>query len=311
MFPPKVRRNPPRGCNGPAKVGGDVREQAETAAKDSVGRGGVNRSEMVMKVLVGLIAAAGIAISAGTVSAQSVYPRVASDLDGPYADEPYTSRPYAEPPPYAALPPRVYGPPYGERRYDERTHDEPGYVPTVLPSTAIYGILRDRGYSPLGIPQQRGFVYTISVISPDGDDGRLVIDARSGRILRFLPAYRLGDRMNNEITVSYGPAGAPPPVPTLGALPRPPAAMPRLASRTPNVPLPKPMPARVVATPAKPVAPKTATVPATKPVDAHASIQQQPAAAAETAVPSLPPAVIEAKPTAQSSQEMPPVQGLE
>ena len=264
-----------------------------------------------MKVLVGLIAAAGIAISAGTASAQGVYPRVASDLDGPYADEPYTERPFAEPPPYAALPPRVYSPHYSGRTYDERTYDDPGYVPAVLPPTAVYGILRDRGYSPLGIPQQRGFVYTISVISPDGDDGRLVIDARSGRILRFMPAYRLGDRMNKEITVSYGPAGAPLPVTTLGAPPRPPAAMPKLASRTPNVPLPKPMPARVVATPTKPVAPKTAAVPVAKPVDAQASIQQQPAAAAKNVAPSLPPAVIEAKPTAQSSQEMPPVQGLE
>ena len=213
-----------------------------------------------MKIWVGLVAAAGIAISAGTACAQGIYPRggygVASDLDGPYADEPYSQRPYADVPPYAALPPegprplppRIYGPRYGERSYDERSYDGPGYAPAVLPPTAVYGILRERGYSPLGIPQQRGFVYTISVISPDGDDGRLVIDARSGRILRFLPAYRLGDRMNQEITVSYGPAGAPP-IAAPNGLPRPPVANPKLASRSPTVPLPKPMPARAVATP--------------------------------------------------------------
>ena len=283
-----------------------------------------------MKIWVGLVAAAGIAISAGTACAQGIYPRggygVASDLDGPYADEPYSQRPYADVPPYVALPPegprplppRIYGPRYGERSYDDRSYDGPGYAPAVLPPTAVYGILRERGYSPLGIPQQRGFVYTISVISPDGDDGRLVIDARSGRILRFLPAYRLGDRMNQEITVSYGPAGAPPIVAPNG-LPRPPIANSKLASRSPSVPLPKPMPARAVATPAQPVMPKAAAVPPSKPADAQASIQQQPAA--EAPVPATPPAVIEAQPAATPTttpaptatppaQDMPPVQGL-
>ena len=274
-----------------------------------------------MKILVGMIAAAGIAISAGTASAQGLYPRVASDLDGPYADEPYSARPYparpyaerpyAGPPPYAALPPRPLPPRiYGERSYEERTYDEPGYAPAVLPPTAVYGILRERGYSPLGIPQQRGFVYTISVISPDGDDGRLVIDARSGRILRFMPAYRMGDRMNNEITVSYGPPGAPPPIAAPAGLPRPPAATAKLASRTPSVPLPKPMPARAVATPAQPVGPKAAAAPAARPADAQASISK-PSVAAEAPVPASPPAVIEAKPPAPASIEMPPVQGLE
>ena len=251
-----------------------------------------------MKVLVGLIAAAGIAISAGGAFAQGVYPRIASDLEGaysngPYPDRYYADRPYADVPPYAVLPPegtrplppRIYGPRYGERSYDE-----PGYAPPMLPPAAVYGILRERGYSPLGSPQQRGFVYTISVISPEGDDGRLVVDARSGRILRFLPAYRMGDRMNNEITVSYGPAGGPPPIATLGGVPRPPAALPKLASRPPAVPLPKPMPARAAA----------------KPVEAQAAIQQ-PAAAP---VPEAPPPVIEAKPPAPA-QEMPPAQGLE
>jgi hypothetical protein len=265
-----------------------------------------------MKIRVGLIAA-GIAISAGAASAQGIYPRggygVASDFGAPYADEPpYAALPREEP---RLLPPRVYGPRYGERNYDQ-----PGYAPAVLPPTAVYGILRDSGYSPLGIPQQRGFVYTISVISPDGDDGRLVIDARTGRILRFLPAYRMGDRMSQDITVSYGPAGPVPPLATLNGAPRPPLAVPRLASRSPNVPLPKPMPARAVATPAQPVATKAVAAPASKPADAQASIQKP---AEPAAVPATPPAVIEARtdatpenrPPAPPSQEMPPVQGFE
>jgi hypothetical protein len=194
---------------------------------------------------------------------------------------------------------RGYGPRYSERDYDG---------PVLLPPTAVYGILRGNGYSPLGIPQQRGFVYTISVISPDGDDGRLVIDARSGRILRFLPAYRMGDRMSEEITVSYGPAGALPPMLSPNATLRPPAAVPRVASRTPSVPLPKPTPARAVAGPAQPAAAKSAAK--SSPADAQASIQKP-----ADPVPVNPPAVIEAKPPqpapAASTQEMPPVQGLE
>ena len=53
-------------------------------------------------------------------------------------------------------------------------------------------LLRESGFSPLGIPHQRGFVYTIAVIDRGGEDGRLVIDARNGRIIRFVPAYRHG-----------------------------------------------------------------------------------------------------------------------
>ena len=52
-------------------------------------------------------------------------------------------------------------------------------------------IIREAGFSPLGIPRQRGFIYTIAVIDRGGEDGRLVIDARSGRILRFVPASTL------------------------------------------------------------------------------------------------------------------------
>jgi hypothetical protein len=254
---------------------------------------------------VGMIAAAAyaatIAVGMGTAFGQGLYSRgygMASDLDPP----PYAAMPQELPdlPP----PPRIYGPRYGDRSYDA-----PVIAPTLLPPAAVYGILRSSGYSPLGGPQQRGPVYTISVISPDGDDGRLVIDARSGRILRFLPAYRMGDRMSEEITVSYGPAGALPPLGSLQSPPRPPVAVPRVASRTPGVPLPKPMPARAVATPSQPVA---ADKPAkSKPADAQASIQPP---AEPAAVPAMPTAVIEATPAipaTPSPQDMPPVQTLE
>ena len=41
----------------------------------------------------------------------------------------------------------------------------------------------------------RGFVYTIAVIDRGGEDGRLIIDARNGRIIRFMPAYRMGGQL--------------------------------------------------------------------------------------------------------------------
>ena len=66
------------------------------------------------------------------------------------------------------------------------------YGPALLPPQEVYTVLRENGFSPLGVPQQRGFVYTIAVIDRGGEDGRLVIDARNGRIVRFMPAYRMG-----------------------------------------------------------------------------------------------------------------------
>ena len=235
-----------------------------------------------------------IAIGVGTAQAQTVLPqmRVTSDIDAPYVDLP---------PDEGLPPPRVYGPRYGGPAYDRPAYDEPRYAPTLLPPTEVYGILRRTGYAPLGIPQQRGFVYTISVINPDGDDGRLVIDARTGRILRFMPAYRMGDRMNEQVTVAYGPP-APPPMTDLRGPPRPPAPLPRVATRTPSVPLPKPMPRAVAA----PKAAATVAAPSKPaPADAQASVQ--------TLAPAAPP-VIEAKPpapTVQPTQEMPAAQGLE
>ena len=90
--------------------------------------------------------------------------------------------------PYAAMPPEAPPPGYG-----------PSYGPRLLPPSEVYTIVRESGFSPLGIPQQRGLVYTISVIDRGGDDGRLVIDARSGRIIRFMPAYRMGDNFNGDL----------------------------------------------------------------------------------------------------------------
>jgi hypothetical protein len=281
-----------------------------------------------MKVVMGCLASAGLLLASGVAQAQALPPmrgdvappvRV-SDVGGPYAAMPPAE--YAEPRPYGVL-----------RR---------GYDLAVLPLREVYSILREAGFSALGMPQQRGLIYTVAAIDLDGEDGRLVIDARSGRILRFIPAYRMGDRMSEEIDTRYGPQGA---VPTLPQYRRPPftagtaTPAPKVASRTTTVPLPKRPPVRAVAAPAKPVTPAETkpvavkppeTPPAAAPVQQSAVTEQKPAetkapettgtAPATPAAPEKKDAVAptvaapatEAKPATPAAAETPPpAQGLE
>src|SRR6516165_4206552 len=128
-----------------------------------------------MKLFTGCVAAAALVLAASAAEAQVLangWPRgpytAVSDFNGPYG-------------PPEAPPPRSYG--YGYER---------GPAPTLLPAEEVYAVLRENGFSPLGIPRLRGNVYTIAVIDRRGDDGRLVIDARDGRILRFVPAFGPG-----------------------------------------------------------------------------------------------------------------------
>jgi hypothetical protein len=180
-----------------------------------------------------------------------------------------------------------------------------------MPATEVYTVLRENGFLPLGIPQQRGFVYTISVIGRGGGDGRLVIDARTGRIIRFMPAHRMGDNFNDDLSGNYGPAGPLPPVVAVRGPPRPPASVPHVASRTPSVPMPKASPPRA-GEPPKPLAAR----PASEPAQQSAAVQGKPADAAPTAAPqqAAAPAAVEAKPAPPPlapTQEMPKAQGLE
>jgi hypothetical protein len=201
-----------------------------------------------MKRLMGWPLAAGLTVLAWGANAQTVVP--VSDFGGPG--------------PYAAMPP--------ESQW-------PGYGPRLLQPREVSAIVRERGFAPLGTPQQRGIVYTLSVIDRTGDDGALVIDARSGRIIRFIPASRMGDRFNDELDIDYGPVGPLPPVATnTRRVPRPPLPIPHVARRA-VAPLPKPPP--------------------------QAAPAQQSAQA--------PVAAVEAKPSLQiqPTQQMPKVQGLE
>ena len=240
-----------------------------------------------MKVFMGLVATAGMLASTATTQAQVLLPlRISSALIETVSD-------FGGP--YAAIPPEM--PP-------------PRYAPMVLPPQEIHAIARENGFSPLGVPQQRGLFYTVSVIDRRGDDGRLVIDARNGRIVRFMPAYRMGDRMGEETVTTYGPVGALPPIADYRRAPRPTAA-PRLASRTPSVPLPKASPPRAVAAPARPVVAAPAPA-APAPVQQSAVATPKPAEPA-AAAPTVAAPAVEAKPSTpvQPTETMPPAQGLE
>jgi hypothetical protein len=266
-----------------------------------------------MKLFAGWILSAGLVFTAAAANAQGQTPgqisgspyTAVSDVGGPYAEMP------PEPPP-----PRYYRPSYTPGY-------EPGYGPALLAPTEVYAILRENGFSPLGIPQQRGLVYRIAAIDRRGDDGRLVIDARTGQIIRFVPMYRMGDNLFDEPRVVYGPAGPLPPMINMRGVPRPPAPVPRVASRTPPVPIPKAAPPHAAeikpeAQPleAKSAPEKSADKPATdksagEPAQQSAAVQAKPAD-----VPATPPAavpIVAAKPAPQiqPTQAMPKAQGLD
>jgi hypothetical protein len=176
--------------------------------------------------------------------------------------------------------------------------------PRLLPPQEVYTVVRGSGFSALGIPKQHGFVYTIAVVDRRGADGRLVIDARNGQIIRFMPGSRTGSRFGDAI--AYGPPG-PLPFGDARPAPRPPRNVPKVASHTPSAAPPHAGEAPpIVAAPAPAPAQQTAAGPA-KPAEPHTTGQG--AAPAQAAAP----ATVEAKPAPQiaPTQDMPKVQGLE
>jgi hypothetical protein len=240
-----------------------------------------------MRLYTGCAFSLGLVLAAATANAQVSPPqgnggppyRATSNFSGPYGAAPPQAPPYAGPPP-------------GEV--------EPAYGPPLLPPREVYAIVRETGFLPIGLPRQRGMFYLIGVTDRRGEDGRLVIDGRTGQIVRFVPAYRMGD--------VYGAAPMPypgrlPPVTDLGDPRQPPASVPKMASRSAAVPIPRSAPSRPLDD--KPLAEK----PAAEPPQQSAAVQVKPAGA-----PPVVPAVDDAKPvTAQirPTQPMPSVQGLE
>ena len=247
-----------------------------------------------MKVFTGSLAA-GLVLLAGGAQAQVPGPyRAVSDFDPSYAvaPSPVPGPQYVPGPRYAPGPQHGYGP-----------------GPGLLPSTEVYSVLRDNGFSPLGIPRLRGFVYTIAAIDRGGADGRLIIDARNGRIIRFLPAYRTDDNFDQEQSALRGPFMAQPPqaqAPQAQAAPQAPdnvQAAPRpsrpahVARRA--VPMPKASPIAAKPAPA-PVQQAAAPAPKSKSAEVQAGAPVSTGSAPAKPVPQIAP-----------TQDMPTMQGLE
>jgi hypothetical protein len=238
-----------------------------------------------MKLFTGWVLAAGLVLAAAGAHAQVVAP--VSDVGSPGLGGPGLSGPYA------AMPPEAPRPGYG-------------YGPTLLPSTEVYTVVREAGLSPLGIPHLRGFIYSIAVIDRSGNDGRLVIDARNGRILRLVSAHGMGDNFNDEPAVVYGAPGTLAPMMThLRTAPRPPRTIPHVASHTVPVPKAKPLAAR----PAPEQAQQTPAQPQTPPPVQSAAAQPKPSEAPSAVTTGA----AEPKPAPQiaPTQDMPKVQGLD
>ena len=258
-----------------------------------------------MKLFTGWAVLGALILAASAAQAQGLAPNdpgrprylATSDVAGPYGAMPME----APPPRYGYGPAYGYGPP--------PAYDYGG--PTLMPPQEVYTVLRENGFSPLGIPHQRGRVYVISVLDRSGEDGRLFIDARDGRIIRFVPAFRSGGYYDG----GYPPYGGPPvpPADIRGALP-PGASGPRMASRSVPLPSPKPKSAELASTPQ--AGPAKPAAPVAEPKQQSAAVVEKdkpaaPPAAAQAAPAPSPP--VEAKPAAviQPTQEMPKVQGLE
>ena len=289
----------------------------------------------MIRLSAGWAVSAALVVAATAANAQGAGARyqATSDFEAPYAGGP----PPAPPSGYYGAPP-AYGPP--PAAYAQ----PPGYGAPLLPPQEVYAVLRDNGFSPLGAPFQRGLTYMIAVMDRGGEDGRLVIDARNGRIIRFTPASRWGGGYYGERNGYYGERSGyygdryapPPPYGPPGVLPpmapsssevRPTVSAPHLASR--GVPLPQPKPsvagklpevapqksAAVVTKPEAAPAPKPAAAPASAVQAAATAIS---AAASQTAVPLTPASgatvlAPEQKPAPSiaPTQAMPKVQGLE
>jgi hypothetical protein len=236
-----------------------------------------------MKFFTGCVLAAGLVLGAAAAQAQGQSPVqgqvqgqvAASDVGGP------------APGPYAAMPPEAPRPGYGNG-------------PTLLPPIEVYTVVRESGFSPLGVPHLRGFIYRIAVVDRSGADGRLVIDARDGRVLRLVRAHGIGGNFNDDSGASYAPPATSPPMTDIRGAPRPPRSVPHVASRTP---VPK----------ANPLAAKPAAGPEPEPAQQRSVA---PPKAAEAQTPSPPAATTGAAPARPApqiapTQDMPVVQGLE
>ncbi len=244
-----------------------------------------------MKLLAGLAISAGLLLTAGSASAQLPVPgeagrslyRTVSDFEAPYGGMP------PAPPPYEA--------PYAPPAY--------GYEPALMPPHEVYAVLRENGFLPLGMPRRLGLAYEIAAIDPDGEDGMLLIDGRTGRIVRFTPAYWRGRIDDSGLGAPYGAQAALPSPIVVRGVPRPPGLIPHVTSRAVPLPAPKPVIGAAPPKPAEPAQPSAvekSTAAATQPRTAAVTRPPTTGTVGEVKVP---------EPQIRLTEPMPPVQGLE
>jgi hypothetical protein len=207
-----------------------------------------------------------------------------------------------------ALPPPGY---YDTRAYyGGRVAAPYVYAPyeDAMSSYEVVPILRARGFRPLSGVTRRGGFYLVQALHPRGAEGRIVLDAYTGEIVRFIPATQMRASRRDEMVLVYqGPTFPPPDAlrgapPAMQSAPRPPAPLPSLASRTPSsAPLVTPKP-RPQSAPQKPETAQAPPVPApveTKPAAASPPLVQKPVEKTPE------------KPALQPTQPLPPVQTME
>jgi hypothetical protein len=284
-----------------------------------------------MKLFVGRVISAGLLVTAAAATAQAG-PRQ------PLPDQ------IDVPPSYSTV--SDFGGPYAAMAPDAVGPHAP--VPLLLPRE-VYMIVRESGFFPLGLPRQRGLTYSVAVIDGEGDDGHLLVDARNGRIIRFVPAFRVGDSSDDEIAPDVPRMARPradismarpradmpmarPPAPlprSQAAMPPSVASPPSLAASTPPSPAGSPRP--MASTPRRMANQSAAPQPKPAPTPPRTVAEPNPsstplAAAPAAAAPPQPSAMVQprsnegvttgqatAKPSARilPTQELPPAQGLD
>src|SRR5262249_13136084 len=183
----------------------------------------------------------------------------------------------------------------------------PGMHGMGVPAYEVVAIVRSTGLEPLTRPVRNGPAYALRALDPAGQEVRVVVDARNGRIARVVPVPgpRYVDPRYGEmppygrsagrlVPDGYGPgarvAGLPP-----GAEGAPPSAhapavgsAPRPAAQSAPPPLPRPRPKAA-----------SADLSAAPPAAAPAPQASPPPAAQEP--PAAPPAPVEARPASEGT----------
>ncbi len=65
----------------------------------------------------------------------------------------------------------------------------PPLGPAVMPPYEVVAIVRSTGLEPLSRPMRHGPTYVLRAVDPAGQEVRVVVDARLGRIVRVAPVF--------------------------------------------------------------------------------------------------------------------------